>query len=111
MPRTRSLSLGKALAVPLSLFCMLLWFKNAPLTAGAVRRGIGILLTTLLPSLFPFAVLSEWLRSFPLTHTLLSRAARPLCRVLHLGEAGGTALLLGLLCGAPVGAQQALLLR
>lgn len=105
MPHARSLSPRTALVGLLSLFCMLLWLKNAPLAQGAVQRGIALILTVCLPSLFPFAVLSECLRATPLTHTLLSLAARPVCRLLRLGKAGGTALLLGLLCGAPVGAQ------
>jgi len=89
----------------LTLFCTLLLFKNVALVTGAMRRGIDLLLQTLIPSLFPFAVLSELLRLSPLTRTVTQALSRPLCRWLRLTESCGSALLLGLLCGAPVGAQ------
>ena len=103
-PTTRP-SPAPALFGIFTLFCTLLLFKNVALVTAAMSRGIELLLHVLIPSLFPFAVLSELLRAIPLTSTLSRLLSRPLCRLLCIGSAGGGALLLGLLCGAPVGAQ------
>ncbi len=88
-----------------TLFCMLLLLRNASLATAAMQKGLSLCAQTLIPSLFPFMVLSELLRTSPLARALTALLSRPLCRLLHLGEAAGSALILGILCGAPVGAQ------
>jgi len=56
-----------------------------------------------IPALFPFMVLSELVVSGALGNVCFF--LRPLYRILGLSDAGGCAYLLGLLCGAPVGAR------
>ena len=96
-------SLG-ALAPFLAGLCLLLLLLiNAEAATVGVRRGVSLCLETLLPSLFPFLVVSEWLVRSNVGEWLGRYPGRPLCRLLGLSERGAAALLLGLLCGFPVG--------
>lgn len=88
-----------------TLFSLLLLLKNPEIASTSVQKGITLCVRTVIPSLFPFAILSELLRASPLLRRLLSPLSRPLCRLLRISASAADALLLGLLCGAPVGAQ------
>ena len=85
------------------LCLLLLLLINAEAATVGVRRGVSLCLETLLPSLFPFLVVSEWLVRSNVGEWLGRYPGRPLCRLLGLSERGAAALLLGLLCGFPVG--------
>jgi len=75
--------------------------------AESARAALSLCLETVLPSLFPFFVLSTLLVSSE-TGSALSRAFAPLMRPLFgIGGAGANALILGLLGGYPVGARTA----
>ena len=87
----------------LALFTLALLFTNAKVTADGVRHGLSLCFETLFPSLFPFLILSAFLVKSE-SGILLGRSlGKPLRWVLGLSEAGATALLLGMLCGFPVG--------
>ena len=101
--RTRSVTLPTLLFLLLFFFTLLL-LRNAPLASASVRSGISLCLETLIPSLFPFMVLSEALRALPAAEGFFSRLAAPLTRLLAVSPVGGAALLQGLFFGAPVGA-------
>jgi sporulation integral membrane protein YlbJ len=90
-----------------SLFCILLIFKNGTLASQYIHRGLLICANSVIPSLFPFMVLSELLISSGFGEKLLSRITLPLCRLFLLPSPCVTAMLLGLLCGFPVGARTA----
>ena len=95
-----------ALAVLLALFAAALLVSPAE-ASDAARQGLSLCLQTVLPSLFPFFVLSSLLISSGGIDRL-SRALEPLMRPLfHLGGAGAGALALGLAGGYPVGARTA----
>mgnify|MGYP000949439194 FL=1 len=75
--------------------------------AQAVREGLALCGGSVIPALFPFLVVS---RLFVATGSAaaLGRLLAPLTRrVLGVSGPGGTAVLLGLLGGYPVGAQTA----
>lgn len=88
-----------------SLFCILLIFKNGTLASQYIHRGLLICANSVIPSLFPFMVLSELLISSGFGEKLLSRITLPLCRLFLLPSPCVTAMLLGLLCGFPIGAK------
>lgn len=88
-----------------SLFCLLLILKSPALAVESVGKGISLCLWSVIPSLFPFMVLSELFVSGGLIDCLPRRLLFPLKRLLGLSDIGCTAVLLGLLCGAPVGAR------
>jgi sporulation integral membrane protein YlbJ len=86
-----------------SLFCLLLLLRNANAALAFMTEGLTLCAKTVIPSLFPFAVLSELITSGDRFRRLLCRAVSPLGRLLGLGENGLCALLLGMLCGFPIG--------
>ena len=91
----------------LLLFCAagLLLFPEE--CAEAARNGLSLCLQTVLPSLYPFFVLSSLVIASGMGDTL-SRCFEPLMRPLFgLSGAGAGALVLGLLGGYPVGARTA----
>ena len=70
-----------------------------------VADAISLCARSIIPSLFPFLVLCELLLARRETKWLLSLLVRPLLRPLRLSAEGGTALLLGVLFGFPLGAR------
>lgn len=74
-------------------------------SADAAREGLSLCFRSVLPSLFPFFVLSSLLVSGGAAESL-GRALEPVMRPLfYLGGAGAGALSLGLVGGYPVGAR------
>ena len=91
-------------AMPLFLlFLFLLLLANAQLAAEGVRRGLEACVHTLLPTLFPFLVLSELLVASQAGRMLGKWIGRPVRALLGLSEGGAACLLLGILCGFPTG--------
>lgn len=83
-------------------FSLLLCF---PKTVGTgVRAGLELCYRAIIPSVFPFMVLSEILRGIdlsPLDFTL----GRVFGAIFRVSALGGRVILLGLLCGFPIGAK------
>ena len=99
--------MGRVKAVFISIFSVLLlagmlWLGG--ILSEGVRNGIVLCLTTVIPSLFLFTVLTNWMGSTRILTWLgkgVSLVGRP---VLGLGSAGCGVLLFSLLGGYPVGA-------
>ncbi|MBE6702947.1 MAG: hypothetical protein E7585_06010 [Ruminococcaceae bacterium] len=85
------------------IFLLLLLLTNTQLAMDGVRRGISLCSETLFPSLFPFLVLSEWMVKKQAGDFLGKYFGKPLSACLGLSEKGAASLLLGALCGFPVG--------
>ncbi len=92
-----------------ALFCLLLILRNSQIAIEYINRGLLLCAKTVIPSLFPFMVLSELLVSGGIENALPKWALSPLRRLFGLPDAGCCAVLLGMLCGFPVGAKCALL--
>lgn len=88
----------------LALFAMaLILFPSE--ASGAARQGLQLCLQTVLPSLFPFFVLSSLFIASGAADAF-GRALEPVMRPLfYLSGAGASALALGLVGGYPVGAR------
>lgn len=98
-------SIGNALFGAFALFCLLLILKNAETAVEYMHRGLLLCSRTVIPSLFPFMILSELIVSGGLGGRLLKILTFPLRRLLGVSTAGGRAILLGILCGFPIGAR------
>ena len=96
--------LAAALALTASV---LLYLRHGTVAAEAVRRGLTLCAKTLIPSLFPFMVVAELTVRCGVGRSLARPLVRVFGRVLGLSESGGCALVLGMLCGFPVGAKVA----
>lgn len=97
------LPIGDLILGFLSLFCLLLLLKNADAAITFMSSGLALCAKSLVPSLFPFAVLSELIASGRVIRGALCRVFAPIGRLLALSEEGLCALILGMLCGFPIG--------
>ncbi len=95
-------TLRKAL-LPLGvLFCMLLFLRNSGLARASVLGGLRLAGLQVLPAVFPFLVFSELLVSGTAPPRLATKGLQTLFR---MPAAGCVAILLGWLCGFPIGAR------
>ncbi len=91
-------------------FLLILLFHSSDAAMDGVRQGLSLCLETLIPSLFPFLVVSELMVRLGAGEVLGKLIGRPLRAVLGLSDAGTSSLLLGTLCGFPVGSTTAITL-
>ena len=108
---TKKAEFPKAGAICLSLllfFCFALLLRRADVATSCMREGLTLCARAIVPSLFPFMVLSELLVATGTGEYLTAPLARPLKKLLGLSPAGCSAVVLGILCGFPVGARCAI---
>ena len=106
--QSRSHTCRTALFTLLGVFFFFLALKNAQIAANGIKKGIGLATSTLIPSLFPFLVLSDLILSSGIPEFATKLLARPARVLFGLSENGAVSLLLGWLCGVPVGTVSAL---
>ena len=94
---------GAALLFPVFFGAALLFFPDV--SAAAAREGVALCLQTVLPSLFPFFVLSSLLVQSDVPRLLSRAMAGIMYPLFGVSGAGASALILGLLGGYPVGAR------
>ena len=92
-----------ALFFPVFFGAALLLFPDV--SATAAREGVTLCLQTVLPSLFPFFVLSSLLVQSDVPRLLSRAMAGVMYPLFGVSGAGASALILGLLGGYPVGAR------
>lgn len=82
-------------------------FLYPEVSVSAIRNGLVVCANSILPSLFPFFVLSELWISLGYANLLSKLLAPVMSRLFHLPGASASALLLGAIGGYPVGARTA----
>ena len=93
----------------LLFFCFSLMLRRADIATQFMREGLKLCAHAIVPSLFPFMVISELLVASGAGEWILSPLSRPLGKLLGLPPAGASSVILGLLCGFPIGARCAIL--
>ncbi len=88
-----------------ALFLLLLLLKNTALSMEYIRKGMAVCAYTVIPSVFPFMVLSEILLACTTDSTKCSYLEAPCRKLLSLPPKGLLLIALGLLCGFPIGAR------
>ena len=88
--------------LPVTLF--LLFLKAPKIASHAAREGLRLCGEAVIPSLFPFAVLSGMMVGNGLIFALPTKITRPVGRLFQLSHHGVCLLLPCLLCGFPIGA-------
>ncbi len=96
---------GKRLLFFACLFFLLLLLLFAEPMLSALQSGLHLCAHTVIPSLFPFMVLSSLLIRLAPTHTL--PGGRLFEALFHIPGIGLFALFIGSLCGFPLGARSA----
>lgn len=91
----------------MSVFMLLLFFRYPDPTTEWVRRGIDTCVGRLIPSLFPFMVVSALLTSSGVGEKLGRIVQKPFGALFGVSAQGAAALLLGWLFGFPIGARSA----
>lgn len=98
---------GRATAALATIVLAALLLKDAPLASEAVSHGLSLCARTMIPSLFPFMVVAELTVRTGAGRWLARASAWLLRPLLRISEAGCSAVVLGALCGFPVGARTA----
>lgn len=86
-------------------FLFLLVLKNAQLANEYMLQGLRLCSHVIVPSLFPFLILSELIVASSVAEKGLRYLSRPLRCLFGLSPSGCCAVFLGILCGFPVGAR------
>lgn len=97
---------GTAISV-LCIFLFILLFLDSEIASEQMRRGMRICFDTLVPSLFPFMVISELLVRSGACELVSRLMRRPMKALFGISGECASALLLGIVCGFPVGAKAA----
>ena len=106
--RTKSRpSAGQVFFCLMSTFCFCLILHNSDAAIDYIGQGLRLCTQTVIPSLFPFMVISELLVQSGAGEALGKFFSRLMRRIFGLSGAGGSAVFLGSLCGFPVGTKTA----
>ncbi|MBR3895071.1 MAG: hypothetical protein IKJ35_07985 [Clostridia bacterium] len=100
-----SLTPGQVIFGFFCLLCLCLILKSSDVAITYMNQGLLLCAKTVIPSLFPFMVLSELIVNGGIGPLLIKPISGPLKRLFGLSDAGCCAVALGLLCGFPVGAK------
>lgn len=106
--------MGEGLARGDLLFCLagaaalFATFIFSDAAVGAMSEGMSLCVRTVIPSLFPFMVVSELLVRGGAAEHIGRYLGRPLSHLFGLSPDGAAALVLGLICGFPIGSRCAL---
>ncbi len=90
------------------LFCLILILRNTQIAMEYIHQGLRLCAKTVIPSLFPFMVISELLVSSGIGASLLRPVSSVFKKLFNLPSAGCCAVFLGMFCGFPVGARCAI---
>ena len=101
--------LGTVCLSILLFFSFALMLRRADVATNCMRQGLSLCARTILPSLFPFLVISELLVASGVGEWIARPLEQSLGKLLGLSRAGCSAMVLGLICGFPVGARCAIL--
>ncbi len=105
--RAARLGAGQLRYCVMTTFCFLLILRNSEAAIEYMGRGLSLCARTVIPSLFPFMVLSELVVSSGAGEAFGRLFSRVMRWVFGLSGAGVSAVLLGSMCGFPVGARTA----
>ena len=108
--KRRLSGLGSTVFLLFGFFLLLLLLTNSQIAMDGIRQGLSLCTETLFPSLFPFLVLSELLVARRAGEVLGKVFFHPVSALFGVSGSGATALLLGMLCGYPVGTSTAVAL-
>ena len=103
----KSISFSQFIAAAMVCFAFALFFRNSQIALDYIKNGLLLCANTIIPSLFPFMVLSEIAISAGIGDLLAKYLRAPMSRLFGISGEGACAFLLGILCGFPVGAKSA----
>jgi sporulation integral membrane protein YlbJ len=99
---------GEIIFCALSILALFLTFGFADTAIGAMSEGMKLCVSVVVPSLFPFMVFSDILVSSGGARLIAMPFSRLAKRLFGVSKEGSVALVLGVLCGFPMGTRAAL---
>ena len=99
----KKLSFDQLAAPMMVCFIFFLFFKNPQIAIDRIVNGLFLCANTVIPSLFPFMVISELMIASGIGDLLGRYLMRPMSFLFGISGNGACALILGMLCGFPVG--------
>ncbi len=110
IPSNEPMSIGQILFCFMSVVVLALTFFQSETAISAMSTGLKLCVNTVIPSLFPFMVLSELFIFSGAAQLSGKLLGKPLSWLFGISTTGAIALLLGFICGFPIGTKCALLL-
>ena len=107
VPRVAGMSFGAFFFCFMSIFSLAMIIKNSEIAIEYMQTGLRLCATNVIPSLFPFMVISELLVSSGFGEVFGKTLGMSFRRLFAISRAGSSAVLLGAVCGFPVGAKTA----
>ncbi len=92
----------------MSVAALLLTFKFSDVAIESMSVGMKLCVSTVIPSLFPFMVLSELFVSSGAAELLGRFVGKPFEKLFGISKEASAAILLGFFCGFPIGTKSAL---
>ena len=87
------------------VFLLALMIRNSEVAIKYIKDGLSVSVSTLIPALFPFMVISDLFASSGGAETLGRLFSAPMRALFGVSGAGAVAIVLGALCGFPIGAR------
>lgn len=84
---------------------LILTVTHIALVSEGIKNALRLCANALIPTLFPFLILTDLILSVDNTEKLLAFISRPMSRILRLSPKGGIVFLLGSIFGFPMGAK------
>ncbi len=91
----------------LILAAFFLILSSSDIAIEYMKKGLDLCAMTVIPSLFPFMVISELIVSSGVGVRVSRLFAKPMRWLFGVSEAGAAAYILGIVCGFPIGAKTA----
>lgn len=102
------MTLSQTAFCAVSILTLALTYLHYEEATSAMSRALEICLNTLIPSLFPFMVISELILRSGAGELIARAVGAPFLRIFGISRAGANAFLLGMICGFPIGTRAAL---
>lgn len=103
-----SIRTGTALFCLASIFLLCMLLRNSQIAIEYMKTGLRLCAFTVIPSLFPFMVLAELLVACGFGELLGAVLGKPAETFFGIPKEASSALLLGIICGFPIGAKAAI---
>ena len=105
--KKRSLPDSSVLLGALILASFILILCSSDVAIEYMKKGLSLCAKNVIPSLFPFMIISELIVSSGVGMRVSRLFARPMRWLFGVSEAGAAAYFLGIICGFPIGAKTA----
>ena len=102
---SKKFSHGAILVGAVASIAFFLFLLRSDIAIEYMKRGLKLCAHTVIPSLFPFMVISELIVSCGIGQRLLHLPAKLLYKLFKIEEQESCAFLLGAICGFPIGAR------